>query len=219
MRKEFDNQLSDLRWQVIKMGEASQEALSSALKSIETGDKELAQKVVREDRAINQRERDIESAALKIMLTQQPVAQDLMLVSGVIRLVSDIERIGDQAANIAEIVASLGQKIEGAYAEALQSMGTHASNMVSRAVSSLLQHDTKGAQEVIDADETVDTDFVRIKGLVIDDISANAATAGEEVFDVVMIAKYLERIADHAVNIAEYVGYMETGEYKGQLII
>lgn len=218
MRKEFNNQLNDLRWQAIKMGDAAQQALDNALRSIERGDKELAEHVVQDDRAINQRERDIESACLKIMLTQQPVAQDLMLVSGVLRLVSDIERIGDQAANIAEIAAKFEEPLEEHYAQALLLMGRHANQMVNKAVSSLLEQDTLGAKSVIEADETVDEDFRTVKQLVVDGFAANIATAGE-LFDVAMIAKYLERIGDHAVNIAEYVGYMQTGEYKGTVII
>lgn len=218
MRKEFNNQLNDLRWQAIKMGDAAQQALDNALHSIERGDKELAQHVVQDDCAINQRERDIESACLKIMLTQQPVAQDMMLVSGVLCLVSDIERIGDQAANIAEIAAKFEEPLEEHYAQALLMMGRHANQMVSKAVSSLLEQDTLGAKSVIEADETVDEDFRTVKQLVVDGFAADAATAGG-LFDVAMIAKYLERIGDHAVNIAEYVGYMQTGEYKGTIII
>ncbi len=218
MRNEFNNQLNDLRWQAIKMGDAAQQALDDALRSIERGDAELAQRVVENDRVINQREHDIESSCLKIMLTQQPVAQDLMLVSGVLRLVSDIERIGDQAANIAEIGANLTEPLEEHYAQALSQMGRHANQMVSKAVSSLLEQDTLGAKSVIAADDIVDEDFRTIKQLVVDGFNAESVAAGQ-IFDVAMIAKYLERIGDHAVNIAEYVGYMQTGEYKGTVII
>lgn len=218
MRNEFNNQLNDLRWQAIKMGDAAQQALDDALRSIERGDAGLAQRVIENDRVINQREHDIESSCLKIMLTQQPVAQDLMLVSGVLRLVSDIERIGDQAANIAEIGANLTEPLEEHYAQALSQMGRHANQMVSKGVSSLLEQDTLGAKNVIAADDIVDEDFRTIKQLVVDGFNAESVAAGQ-IFDVAMIAKYLERIGDHAVNIAEYVGYMQTGEYKGTVII
>lgn len=218
MRENFDKQLTDIRWQAGRMGERAQEALVQALESLERGDKALAESVIKGDRVINELEHNVESGCLKVLLMQQPVAQDLMLVSGILRLVSDIERIGDQAANIAECGVALDAPFSQGHLEELLKMGYHVSKMVESALDAMSRQDAVLARDVIAADDEVDADFVNLKQMILADI-AKAGEAPEEIFDVVMVAKYLERIGDHASNIAEYVEYMLTGRLKGEQVI
>lgn len=224
MRESFDEQLSELRRQVARMGKRAHGALARSLASLETGDRDLAERVVKGDRAINELESGIEADCLKLLLTQQPVAHDLMLVSGVLRLVADIERIGDQAANISECFLALEQPIERRHLCALLDMGSRVSGMVEGALDALQREDAELASTVMKSDDEVDADFETIKKMVIDDIAAGVSggepdALAEEIFDVVMVAKYLERIGDHAVNLAEYVEFMQTGRLKGEQVI
>ena len=214
MRSRFDEQLALLNREMIEMGALCEEVIASAAKALLEGDTALAAQVKPRAGEIDHKERDIESLCLKLLLQQQPVARDLRQISSALRMISDMERIGDQAADIAEICQYLrGDQLK--HKVPLQEMAAAVTKMVSDSVDSFVHHDLKLAQEVIEYDDVADKLFLDIKDGLVKMISADSS-CGEAALDLLMIAKYLERIGDHATNIAEWVYYAVTGEYKGE---
>ena len=212
MRNRFDEQLFELNREIIEMGAMCEEAIASAAKALTAGDMELAKNVKRNGSAIDQLERDIESLCMKLLLHQQPVARDLRLISAALKMITDMERIGDQAEDIAEIVTFLnGHIVEGM--ELIEEMARETIGMVTASVDAFVQKDVALAQKVIDRDDVVDNYFSGVKRDIIALIAENHAD-GEFALDLLMIAKYFERIGDHATNIAEWVIYSVTGKHK-----
>ena len=183
-----------------------------ATRALSECDKELAKKVAPLDIEIDQKEREIESMCLKLLLQQQPVAKDLRQVSAALKMITDMERIGDQAEDIAEIVTYLDGR-SSAQIGLLKEMAAAAIKMVTQSVDAYVKHDTILAEQVISDDDTVDEYFDRVKRMLIDKI-AQDPNEGEHAIDLMMIAKYFERIGDHAVNIAEWVIFSVTGVHK-----
>ena len=212
MRNRFDEQLFELNRKIIEMGAMCEEAIASAAKSLATGDIELAGRVKANGSAIDQMERDIESQCMKLLLHQQPVARDLRLISAALKMITDMERIGDQAEDIAEIVTFLnGHTIEGV--KIIEDMAREAIEMVTSSVDAFVKKDVILAEKVIEQDDVVDNYFSAVKHGIITLIAENS-TDGKFALDLLMIAKYLERIGDHATNIAEWVIYSVTGAHK-----
>ena len=212
MRNRFDEQLFELNREIIEMGAMCEEAIASAVKALTTGDMELAGRVKANSSAIDQMERDIEGRCMKLLLHQQPVARDLRLISAALKMITDMERIGDQAEDIAEIVTFLnGHTMEGM--ELIEEMARETIEMVTVSVDAFVKKDVELAQKVIDQDDIVDDYFSRVKCGIISLIAENH-TDGELALDLLMIAKYFERIGDHATNIAEWVIYSVTGTHK-----
>ncbi len=212
MRSRFDEQLFELNREIIEMGAMCEEAISAAVKALTTGDIELAETVRRDSGAIDQMERDIEGRCMKLLLHQQPVARDLRLISAALKMITDMERIGDQAEDIAEIVTFMkGQSTEGM--ELIEEMAHETISMVTKSVDAFVKKDVELAQKVIEQDDIVDDYFSRVKCGIISLIAENHAD-GELALDLLMIAKYFERIGDHATNIAEWVIYSVTGTHK-----
>ena len=212
MRNRFDEQLFELNREIIEMGAMCEEAIASAAKALTAGDMELAKNVKRNGSAIDQLERDIESLCMKLLLHQQPVARDLRLISAALKMITDMERIGDQAEDIAEIVTFLnGHIVEGM--ELIEEMARETIGMVTASVDAFVQKDVALAQKVIDRDDVVDNYFSGVKRDIIALIAENPAD-GEFALDLLLIAKYFERIGDHATNIAEWVIYSVTGKHK-----
>ena len=212
MRNRFDEQLFELNREIIEMGAMCEEAIASAVKALTTGDMELAGKVKANSGAIDQMERDIEGRCMKLLLHQQPVARDLRLISAALKMITDMERIGDQAEDIAEIVTFLnGRTMEGM--ELIEEMARETIEMVTASVDAFVKKDVALAKKVIDQDDVVDDYFSRVKCGIISLITENHAD-GEFALDLLMIAKYFERIGDHATNIAEWVIYSVTGTHK-----
>jgi len=173
---------------------------------------ELAAKVKTNGSAIDQMERDIESRCMKLLLHQQPVARDLRLISAALKMITDMERIGDQAEDIAEIVTFLkGRSMEGM--ELIEEMARETIGMVTSSVDAFVKKDVELAQKVIAQDDVVDDYFSQVKHGIITLIAENSAD-GEFALDLLMISKYFERIGDHASNIAEWVIYSVTGTHK-----
>ena len=194
------------------MGAMCEEAIASAVKALTTGDMELAINVKKNSSAIDQMERDIEGRCMKLLLHQQPVARDLRLISAALKMITDMERIGDQAEDIAEIVTFLnGRTIEDV--ELIEEMARETIRMVTSSVDAFVKKDVVLAQKVIDQDDVVDDFFSRVKYGIITLIAENPAD-GEFALDLLMISKYFERIGDHATNIAEWVIYSVTGTHK-----
>ena len=212
MRNRFDEQLFELNREIIEMGALCEEAIASAVKALTTGDMELAGKVKANSSAIDQMERDIEGRCMKLLLHQQPVARDLRLISAALKMITDMERIGDQAEDIAEIVTFLnGRTMEGM--ELIEEMARETIEMVTASVDAFVKKDIALAQKVIDQDDVVDDYFSKVKCGIISLITENHAD-GEFALDLLMISKYFERIGDHATNIAEWVIYSVTGTHK-----
>ena len=212
MRNRFDEQLYELNREIIEMGAMCEEAIASAAKALTTGDLSLADKVRTNGAAIDQTERDIEGRCMKLLLHQQPVARDLRLISAALKLITDMERIGDQAEDIAEIVTFLnGRTMEGM--ELIEEMARATIEMVTESVDAFVKKDVDLAKKVIDKDDIVDDYFSRAKCGIITLLTENHAD-GEFALDLLMISKYFERIGDHATNIAEWVIYSVTGTHK-----
>ena len=213
MRSRFDEQLFVLNREIIEMGAMCEEAISNAVKALVTGDVELASKVKEDDNAIDQKERDIENRCIKLLLHEQPVASDLRTISAAMKLITDMERIGDQADVIAEIVVYLqGHMIEDM--KLIEEMAQETMKMVSNSVDAFVKKDIALAQQVIEQDDIVDDYFSRVKYGIISLITEQVVN-GEVALDLLMISKYFERIGDHATNIAEWVIYSVTGSHEG----
>ena len=212
MRSRFDEQLALLNRELIEMGALCEEVIALAAKAMEAGDVQLARKVGPLDAEIDQKERDIESLCLKLLLQQQPVARDLRQISAALKMITDMERIGDQADDIAEILlCRAGRPLSAG--DTLRDMARATIRMVSESVDAYVRQDVDLAQQVIAADDEVDGYFDRIKPHLIDRI-AKDVDDGEATLDLLMIAKYYERIGDHATNIAEWVMFSVTGVHK-----
>ena len=213
MRSNFDRQLSELNRSLIEMGAMCEEIIALATKALAEGDMELAKRVDTLGADIDRMERTIESMCLRLLLQQQPVARDLRQISAALKMITDMERIGDQAEEIAALVRFLGG--HGAGNDALIcEMARRAVNMVTESVDAYVKYDIMLAERVIAEDDEVDARFIQVKAELIDAIAKNPSN-GELDLDLLMIAKYFERIADHAVNIAEWVIFAVTGVHKG----
>ena len=212
MRSRFDEQLALLNKELIEMGALCEQVIALAAQSLTEGDTALAAGVSQLDEEIDRKEREIESLCLKLLLQQQPVARDLRQISAALKMITDMERIGDQAEDIAEIVAFLGGR-GTENSELLRDMARSTIRMVSGSVDAYVKRDVPLAEKVIAEDDVVDDYFARVKKALISRIAADPAD-GEFALDVLMIAKYFERIGDHAVNIAEWVIFSVTGEHK-----
>ena len=214
MRSRFDEQLKLLNKELIEMGALCEEVIALAAKALLDGDGSLAEKVEPLDTEIDQMERDIEAMCLKLLLQQQPVARDLRQISAALKMITDMERIGDQAADIAEIIMFLnGRSCENC--AVIGEMGRATIKMVTDSVDAFVRRDTGLAESVIRYDDIVDDYFLKVKTALIS-LIAEKPDDGEYALDLLMIAKYFERIGDHAVNIAEWVVFSVTGVHKGE---
>jgi phosphate transport system protein len=212
MRNRFDTQLDILNNSLISMGALCENAISGAVKALLDNDMSLSKTVIVTEAEIDQKEKDIERLCLKLLLQQHPVAGDLRLISAALKMITDMERIGDQAADIAEIVAyvDLTDSINKLH---ISDMAEATIKMVTDSIDAFVKRDLKLAKDVIDYDDIVDELFCKIKEDVISLITGDPKSGGQFV-DIIMIAKYLERIGDHATNIAEWVAFSITGEHR-----
>ena len=211
MRNKFDMQLDRMNEMLIEMGELCGKAISNATKAVADKDMDMARLVIREDEEIDQLEKDIERLCLKLLLQQQPVAKDLRQISAALKMITDMERIGDQASDIAD----LSKFIEENHVQIPELIGKMAEmtvGMVTESVDAFVKRDLDLCRKVIDDDDQVDDAFNRIKEELAELMYQNLdAKAG---LDLLMTAKYMERIGDHAVNIAEWVEYAITGVHR-----
>ncbi len=209
MRKAYNEQLQTLHRELTEMGAMCENAVSLAVQAVTQGEIGLSQRVFEVDAGIDKKERDIESLCLKLLLQQQPVATDLRVISAALKMISDLERIGDQASDIAEMARFTAGQEDKCSAD-LREMARATVKMVNDSIDSFVKRDLALARKVIGDDDVVDRGFDRIK----DDLIASIAqdnTRGEYYVDLLMVAKYLERIGDHATNIAEWVEYSILG--------
>ncbi len=216
MRNRFEAQLHNLNEQIITMGAMVESAIASAARALENRDIELATKVAESDNAIDEKEREIEHICLKLLMQQQPVASDLRMISAAMKMITDIERVGDQAADIAQLTVMLcEQNAVLITAVELKEMAKATIKMVSGAIDAFVRKDIELVHEVIDYDDVVDEQFNNIRKKLMTSIRENE-NIDEHAIDEMMISKYFERIGDHAVNIAEWVEFSLTGKLKNE---
>lgn len=210
MRDYFEEQLEELHIRLTEMGSLCVKSIEETYEALMSGDRAAAEKIMRRNGAIKQREREIENLSMKLLLLQQPVATDLRVVSAAMKMSTDMERIGNQAAEIAEILLTGDVEIPESKIH-IRDMAQATMDMVNRSIDSFVKQDRKLAEQVIQYDDTVDELFLTVRK----DLSTGI---GSEVrlMDLLMIAKYYERIGDHAVNIAEWVIYSVTGEHPAE---
>ena len=211
MRNTFQEQLEQLNVELIKMGALCEEAISAATKAYLEGDRELGKRTGRLEQEIDNKERDIEGQCMKLLLRQQPVAGDLRTVSAAMRMISDMERIGDQALDIAEIARDMAPNHLGSRTP-MEEMAREAISMVTDSVDSFVRGDLNLAHGVIARDDRVDGLFLQVREELTGLIAAGED--GSVCLDMLMVAKYFERIGDHACNIAQWVEYALTGQYE-----
>lgn len=215
MRKTFDEQLDLLSQELTHMGALCETAIASATEALKNRDVDLAKHAIAADQEIDQQEREIERLCLKLLLQQQPVARDLRQISSALKMITDMERIGDQAEDIAEIIGFLSDR-QAENNALFREMARAVIQMVTESVDAYVKCDIMLAKKVIAADDIVDEQFAQVKRSLISRIAEHPAD-GEYALDLLMIAKYYERIGDHATNIAEWVIYSVTGVHKDEI--
>lgn len=218
MRNKFDMQLQLLEEQLTHMGELCEIAIAKATKALKEGSSEQARAIMAADEEIDQIEKDIERLCLKLLLQQQPVAKDLRRISAALKMITDMERIGDQTSDIAEIVISSGNNTAVDIKE-IGTMAAAASKMVRDSVTAYVSKDLELAESVMKADDVVDELFNTIRDELIRYIRAEKGENGGNIFDLIMVTKYLERIGDHATNIAEWVEFSITGVHRNNAVL
>ena len=212
MRNLYQEQLWNLNQELIQMGAACEEIIDLAAKALTQYSPELEEKTKQVGAVIDESERTIETICLKLLLRQQPVASDLRKISAAMKMITDMERIGDQAEDIVDLIPKMERGAEEKYPQ-IQEMAKAAQYMVTQAVDAYVKQDLPLAKMVMDYDDVIDRYFNQIKHDILDIIAANP-NEGEYALDLLMIDKYFERIGDHCTNIAEWVEFAVTGIHK-----
>lgn len=216
MRNRFDRQLLELNNELIQMGSLIERAIEMGISALVRQDVEKAKKAIAFDAEIDAQEKTIEALCMKLLLQQQPVARDLRLISAALKMITDMERIGDHAGDISEMtILMAGSEYVRSEIdiELVESMAKETTDMVIKSVDAFVNKDLELARSVIAQDDVVDDLFAEFKQKLIEKINENVKN-GEQATDMLMVAKYFERIGDHATNIAEWVIYSITGEHE-----
>lgn len=212
MRSRYDEELKNLHGALIDMGAMIESAISGAITALENRDVQKAKDIIAYDEEIDAQERLIEEMCMKLLLRQQPVARDLRMISTALKLITDMERIGDHAADISELAIML-RDLPQMNSASLREMAVQTSTMLIRSVEAYVEQDEEKARAVIRQDDVVDDLFVTVKSEMIEAIQQNSDFS-EAAADLLMAAKYFERIGDHATNIAEWTVYAFTGRHE-----
>lgn len=210
MREYFDTELANLNNQLIGMGTLVESAIKNAVEIIANNSAELLEKAREQEELINTSERKIQNHCIRLLLHQAPVAHDLREVSSALKMITDLERIGDQAIDIAEVSQYIKSRNNVINVTHIDEMANQASKMVTLAIDAFVKKDFDLAKKVSQSDDVIDELFDKVKEETVEIIQRDKAL-GEQAIDLMMIAKYLERIGDHAVNIAEWVAFSITG--------
>lgn len=213
MRNRFDRQLEQLNRELIQMGSMIEQAIEMAVSALVTQDIAKAREAIDYDNDIDHQERDVEALCMKLLLQQQPVARDLRLISSALKMITDMERIGDHASDISEMTILMARTPYLLNPAEIQSMAKETTDMVIKSINAFVNKDIELAKQVIHQDDIVDGLFLTVKKYLITMMNQNAKT-GEQAADFLMVAKYFERIGDHATNIAEWVIYSITGKHE-----
>jgi phosphate transport system protein len=211
-------QLAALHNSLIEMAALIESAISRATKALVEQDAEAAREIMSQDDEIDSKERDIESLCLKLLLSQHPVARDLRQISTTLKMITDLERIGDHASDISELCVYLTGTEYADKLDHISDMAAATIKMVGESIDAFVKEDIALAQSVIEYDNVVDEIFMSSRRELIESVRANA-DSGEQAFDLLQIAKYYERIGDHAVNIAEWVIFSITGVHKDKQVL
>ena len=212
MRIKFDEQLEILNNELTEMGFLVEKAITSAVDALRKNDKDLAQQAIAFDSEIDQKEKDIEAICLRLLLHQQPVATDLRKVSSALKMITDMERIGDMASDISEITMMDSELLAVSNLEHISQMEKETIQMVKKSIKAFVKKDIQLAQKVIDDDDIVDALFEKVKSDLIEIMRTDVSVCNGAV-DLLMVAKYFERIGDHATNIAEWVLFSIEGTH------
>ncbi|WP_312644646.1 phosphate signaling complex protein PhoU [Hydrogenoanaerobacterium sp.] len=214
-RSSFDMELEQLNLDLIKMGGMVEEAIAKSIRALEVSDTAIANEIINGDRSVDDMEKQIEARCLRLLMRQQPVARDLRAISTALKMITDMERIGDHAADIAELTIRLDSKKPLSMAQHIPEMADIATQMVRACVKSFIDNNLDQAKETIARDDEVDELFNVVRDELIKTLSGESdAEKANQAIDLMMIAKYLERIGDHAVNICEWVVFYDTGLHK-----
>lgn len=220
MREKYEKELRDLNIAIITMGKMVEVAIESSILALMSGDFVAAESIIQADDAIDEKEKEIEQLCVKLLLKEQPVAADLRLVTAALKMVTDMERIGDHAGDVADllkqmcVIREVGESVIGKYINSkLSDMGTEIQKMLKGSIDSYINRDLDLARNVIASDDIVDELYHKIKKELVKKIQSET-DFGEEIADYLLIVKYFERIGDHATNIAEWVIYAMTGEMR-----
>jgi len=217
-RKKYDDDLNEMSSLLIKMGAMESDAIEKAMKAMKDMDKGLAKEVVEGDNKIDEMEREIEQRCLRLILKQQPIAGDLRKISTAIKMITDIERIGDAASDIAEISLHLDECTFEGIQKSVFEMADAAKNMVVSSIDAYVEENFILAVNTIKQDDVVDGYFLSIRNELSKRLIKNEHEM-DSVMDYLMIIKYLERLGDHAVNICEWVQFYMTGVHKNERIV
>ena len=218
VRMTYEHELEELNQALQEMAKTVASAIEQTFQAFEQHDLALAEEIIRSDREVNEMEKKIEARCLNLILRQQPVAKDLRHISMALKVVTDLERIGDHASDIAELVQHLEEKPSAAAQGVLPAMVSSVKKMLEDAIQAFLEKDQKLAKEVEKRDDVIDDYFNQVKEEVIQKLKAGTASSDQAV-DSLMIAKYLERIGDHAVNVCEWTEFYDTGEVNHYRIL
>lgn len=210
IRKIFEEELSELKTELVAMCRLTEEMIDNAITALVERDRELGKSISQSDKRVDEYEMDIEKRCMRILLKQQPVAKDFREVSTALKMITDIERFGDQASDIGDLVYTMPGDRYIKKLEHITAMGNLAKKMVRESVDSFIENNEKLADEVIALDDRMDELFMTVKNELIELIKKDGAN-GDQAIELMMVAKYLERIGDHAVNVAEWTKYNETG--------
>ena len=213
IRKIFEEELADLKKELVEMCRLTEKMISDAIKALVTRDRELGKSIGITDKRVDEYEMEIEKKCMRILLKQQPVAKDFREVSTALKMITDIERFGDQAADIGDIVCTMPGDAYIKKLTHITAMGELAMKMVRESVDSFIYNDESLADQVIALDDQMDDMFLTVKNDLIELIKKEANN-GDQAIELMMVAKYLERIGDHAVNVAEWTKYNETGVHQ-----
>ena len=212
MRKRYGEQLDMLHGEIIRMGEMIERAILGAVSALETHDVDRAREIIASDEEIDHQEKLVEGLCMKLLLSQQPVAGDLRRVSSALKVITDMERIGDHATDISELTLMLSS-VPGMGADDLRQMAAKTCEMLLGSLEAFVHQDTEQAHAVIAKDDEVDALFLRVKSDIVNALRSEPGE-GEEAIDLLMAAKYFERIGDHATNIAEWAIYAVSGKHE-----
>lgn len=213
IRKQLDEELEELKTQLVEMCRLTEQMITDAIKALVERDRELGRSIGLSDKRVDEYEMTIEKRCMRILLRQQPVAKDFREVSTALKMIADIERFGDQAADIGDLVSTMPGDAYIKKLTHITAMGDLAVQMVRESVNSFINNDEALADEVIRLDDRMDALFLTVKEELIALIKEDAAN-GDQAIELMMVAKYLERVGDHAVNVAEWTKYNETGVHE-----
>ena len=212
MRERFEQQMEILHTELIELGALCEQAIGRTYEVLLEGNQRAAEEIIKKDQVVDAKEREIEDLCFRIILQQQPVARDLRQVSAALKMITDMERIGDHAGDISEMTLLMSDEPYIISPEEIQGMAKETTDMVIKSVDAFVKRDMELAKKVIAQDDVVDDLFMKVKQDLIQMINKSAEN-GEQAADILMVAKYFERIGDHATNIAEWVIYSITGTH------